>query len=110
MQGMPNVREKLKRLLLGRTNFPQQVTLGLQEPQRAVDVYLYGAGHPLDVTQCHMMACGAPLTICIGLSEEVAECIPGATLALRFFGHGSASMLGEIGLRYVSIITAGKQK
>ena len=106
---MPNVRERLKRLLLGRTNFPQQFTLGLQNPQRAVDVYLYGAGDPLDVTESHMMACGAPLTICIGLSEKKAECIQDAGVTLRFFEHGSTSMLGEIGLLHVSTIRAGKQ-
>jgi len=107
---MRSVRDGLKHLLLGRTNFPQQFTLGLQEPQDLVDVLLCGLGEPLNVTQTHMMACGAPLTICVGLSPALAERVHGARLTLKFSDRGLGSTLGEISLRHVSTITAGEQR
>jgi flavin reductase (DIM6/NTAB) family NADH-FMN oxidoreductase RutF len=107
----PDARRILKRLLLGPASLPQKVDFGLQDPQSEVDVWLHGLGNPLDVTHRHLMACGAPLTIGIGLDADRAgaESLR-ARLALRFREHaGDQRFLGEIGLRFVSTLSAGPQ-
>ena len=102
----------MKRLLFGPAILPQKVDFGLQDPQEEVDVVLHGLGGPLDVTHRHLMACGAPLTIGIGLDPEQAgtENLRGR-LALRFHEHGGERrLLGEIGLRFFSSLSAGPQQ
>jgi len=104
------LRNALKRLLLGGpTSFPQQFILGQQDPQSAVDVWLYGLGNRINVTNLHMMACGAPLTLCIGFDrEQSAGVLAGKPIFLRFQERdGKQRVFGEIGLRFVSSFNAG---
>ena len=55
----------VKRLFLGKTNQPQQCTVGINDPQAEVSVWLRGIGAPRDVTFAHSIACAVPFTICI---------------------------------------------
>jgi flavin reductase (DIM6/NTAB) family NADH-FMN oxidoreductase RutF len=109
---MYKVRNALKRLLLGPVNFPQTVTLGLQAPQSRVAVRLHGLGADFDVTQNHMLASCAPLTICIGFDPKQAV---NADLTGRFTlcfheQEEEQRLLGKIGLRFVSSIRVGERK
>lgn len=102
-------RKLLRRILLGKENVSQRYHLALREPQAEVDVWLHGAGDPIDVTHIHLMACGAPLTICIGFAQGQAEDLKSkAPLTLRFQEHaGSQRLLGEIVLQFAFSLLAG---
>jgi flavin reductase (DIM6/NTAB) family NADH-FMN oxidoreductase RutF len=97
---MRKARRLLKRALLGPTDTVQKFHIGLRDPQSEVDVWLHGWGDRIDVTHRHFMACGAPLTICVGLeSGEIESPKSYRRLILRFHEHaGEQRLLGEIGL------------
>ena len=57
------VFKALKRLAMGDSIFPQQVTVGMRDPQCEITVWLHGLGAPRDVTNRHVMACVDPLMI-----------------------------------------------
>jgi flavin reductase (DIM6/NTAB) family NADH-FMN oxidoreductase RutF len=90
----------LKRLAMGDSVFPQQVTVGMRDPQCEIGVWLHGLGEPRDVTQRHVMACVDPLMI--GVVFDPDWKIPAeseAKLCLRFVARrGSQRLLGEIRL------------
>ena len=103
-----NVGVALKRMLLGETNQPQQCTVGIQDPQREVSVWLHGIGAPRDVTFEHSIACASPFTICIGGSDwQLRDAGKGPTLEFREH-DGEGRPLAELGLRHTAtIITDG---
>ena len=103
-----NVGVALKRMLLGGTNQPQQCTVGIQDPQREVSVWLHGIGAPRDVTFEHSIACASPFTICIGGSDwQLRDAGKGPTLEFREH-DGEGRLLAELGLRHTAtIITDG---
>ena len=112
MRSRQYLREMVKRVVFGPQNFAQQYPLGMRDPQSEVIVRLCGMGAPQDVTHRHMMACGFPFTIGIGLDEDfetkVAE---SAALSLSFHERsGRGRLLGKIGLRPVANIAAGNKK
>jgi hypothetical protein len=90
----------LKRLAMGDSIFPQQVTVGMRDPQCEVTVWLHGLGERRDVTNRHVMACVDPLTI--GVVFEPAWGGPpdsSTRLSLRFEERrGAKRLLGEIRL------------
>jgi flavin reductase (DIM6/NTAB) family NADH-FMN oxidoreductase RutF len=105
------VRTALKPLLLGRHNFPQQVTVGLREPQSDVSVWLHGVGNAYDVTHTHLMACGAPFTLGIGGDAVQTELAGKNRLSLKFREcNGEQRLLGEIGLKFASTFNIGTQR
>src|SRR5579862_7196467 len=74
------VRKALKKLIFGPPDYPQQVIVGMLEPQSDVTVYLRTSGlsegvH--DVTRIHLMACASPFTVAIGTAERAADGAPG---------------------------------
>jgi hypothetical protein len=78
------VGEALKRLFLGRTNLPQQCTVGIHDPQKEVRVWMHGTGAPRDVTFEHSIACASPFTICIGGEDwQLRDAGKGPTLEFR---------------------------
>jgi flavin reductase (DIM6/NTAB) family NADH-FMN oxidoreductase RutF len=84
----------------------------MHDPQSEIGVWLHGLGAPRDVTDYHLMACGAPFTIGVGLkgAEELPPRNP-ADLSLHFRQQdGAHRLLGEIGLRLSSMIRVGDQK
>jgi hypothetical protein len=85
---------------------PQEFTLGFPEPQKEIAVWLDGAGAPVDVTYRYSVACGAPLTFCIGLGDDVAlrELDP---LSLKYSRRVERQILGEIQLKAVASLSAG---
>ncbi|HVW07371.1 MAG TPA: flavin reductase [Bryobacteraceae bacterium] len=89
-----------KRLAMGDSVFPQQVTVGMRDPQREITVWLHGVGEPRDVTARHVMACVDPLMI--GVVFDSGWAIPPdrkARLCLRFRERrGARRLLGEIRL------------
>jgi len=105
-------RRALKQMILGPWDFPQQCTVGLRDPQSEVTVWLSGLGTPRDVTQSHIMACGAPFTIGIGFDGQQNDLVESGTrLSLRFHERdGEQQLLGEIGLQYSSSLDAGRQQ
>jgi len=92
--------QALKRLAMGDSVFPQQVTVGMRDPQCEITVWLHGAGAPRDVTNRHVMACVDPLII--GVVLDASHPIPPAgngKLSLRFVERrGAKRLLGEIQL------------
>ena len=105
----PSWKRTAKRLLFGAADFSQQCTVGLQAPQAEVAVWLEGLGEPLDVTQGHFMACGAPLLI--GISDEFLRGCHDPrrqTLSVRFRERSApARLLGSIGLTFFRAVRAG---
>jgi flavin reductase (DIM6/NTAB) family NADH-FMN oxidoreductase RutF len=106
------LRHSLKRLVFGPNDFPQQYAVGMSDPQSEVSVWLNGLGAARDVTHRHLMACGAPFTIGIGLDREDDKSrTEHAELSLQFRQQrGKDRLLGEIGLRPSSLITVGNQE
>lgn len=105
------LRRSLKRLVFGPSDFPQQYPVGMRDPQSEVGVWLRGLGAARDVTHCHLMACGAPFTIGVGLNpkDDLSQ-HKHAELSLQFRQQsGEHRLLGEIGLRFSSLITEGNQ-
>jgi flavin reductase (DIM6/NTAB) family NADH-FMN oxidoreductase RutF len=94
------VFKALKRLAMGDSIFPQQVTVGMRDPQCEITVWLHGLGEPHEVTNRHVMACVDPLMI--GVVFEPGWDIPSggaAKLCLRFKERrGARRVLGEIRL------------
>ncbi len=94
------VFQALKRLAMGDPIFPQQVTVGMRDPQREISVWLHGLGQPYDVTNRHVMACVDPLII--GVVFEPFWPLPAEArgkLCLRFRERrGKKRLLGEIRL------------
>jgi flavin reductase (DIM6/NTAB) family NADH-FMN oxidoreductase RutF len=104
-------RQVLQKIVFGDTFLPQEFFLGLPEPQTEITVWLHGLGTrpPLDVTCRHLMACAAPLTVCIAF-EQREEPIEGDMkfLTLKFCErNGQKRVLGEIGLKPTTIISEG---
>jgi flavin reductase (DIM6/NTAB) family NADH-FMN oxidoreductase RutF len=99
----------LKRMLLGETNLPQQCTVGIQDPQREVSVWLHGIGGPRDVTFEHSIACASPFTICIGGKDwQLRD--TGESPTLEFREHdGEGFLLAELGLRHTATILTDGQ-
>jgi flavin reductase (DIM6/NTAB) family NADH-FMN oxidoreductase RutF len=111
-KGRNLTKRAIKRALLGEASPSHKYHLALRDPQSEVDVWLNGFGDPIEVTHCHLMACGAPLTICIGFTPseawEVQSCV---ALALRFQEHaGFRRVLGEISLKFVSSLHVGTRE
>ncbi len=105
-------KKAVKRFIFGPPDFPQQVTVGMREPQQEVIVRLEGPGVSRDVTHCHMMACAAPFTVGIGSNIEWNPREDGdAHFSLRFYEHEhSQSLLGEIRMRFSSGLRAGPRQ
>jgi flavin reductase (DIM6/NTAB) family NADH-FMN oxidoreductase RutF len=99
-------RKAIQKIVFGDTFLPQELFLGLADPQTEIAVWLHGMGSPLDVTHRHSMACAAPFTICIAFdegqkpSEKDLKC-----LTLKFCErNGQKQVLGEIGLKLTTIV------
>ncbi len=94
------VFQAFKRLAMGDSIFPQQVTVGMRDPQGEITVWLHGAGEPRDVTSRHVMACVDPLII--GVVFDPGWVIPARSrikFSLRFRERrGARRLLGEIRL------------
>jgi flavin reductase (DIM6/NTAB) family NADH-FMN oxidoreductase RutF len=103
-------RKVLQKIVFGDTFLPQEFFIGFPEPQTEITVWLHGLGprRPIDVTCRHLMACAAPLTVCIAfdereeLSEKDIKCS-----TLKFCErNGKKRVLGEIGLKPTTSIAA----
>jgi flavin reductase (DIM6/NTAB) family NADH-FMN oxidoreductase RutF len=107
-----HARKFLKRLVLGPVDFPQQCVVGLRDPQVDVAVWLHGMGDVCDVTYNHLMACGAPFTIGIGLDDAQRQSTKRNTkLALTFHDRaGDQRLLGEIALEWASVVPVGDHR
>ena|SRR3569833_4386263 len=94
------VFQALKRLAMGDSIFPQQVTIGMRDPQCEITVWLHGLGRPHDVTNRHVMACVDPLMIGVVFDPSwPAPSETGGKLCLRFMERrGKKRLLGEIRL------------
>jgi flavin reductase (DIM6/NTAB) family NADH-FMN oxidoreductase RutF len=105
-------RELLNRLVFGPVDFPQQCPVGLRDPQADVAVWLHGMGTACNVTRNHLMACGAPFTIGIGLDDGWKQFNNrNAPLTLKFCErHPNQRLLGEIALQWASVLPVGNQQ
>ena len=93
-------RGAIQRLVFGGTLIPQAFTIGLEDPQTEITVWLHGMGTPIDITDRHSMACADPFTVCIAFNNE--EELPEANLrdlSIKFCERdGGRRTLGEIHL------------
>ncbi|HEY6340826.1 MAG TPA: flavin reductase [Bryobacteraceae bacterium] len=102
MSLLKRARKIFRRMALGNTDFPQQCSVAMPDPQDEIGVWLHGAGPPRDVTEAHAPACASPFTVGIGLEDPPRD---HACLSLRFCERsGRRRMLGEIGLRHAGIV------
>lgn len=100
-------RSGIKNLVFGDTLLPQEFTIGMNEPNAEVSVWLHGTGAPIDVTRSHSTACSDPFTVCIAFSDRqrLNENELGR-LSLKFSERdGRRRVLGEIGLRPAECIS-----
>jgi len=88
---------------------PQEFTLGFADPQTEVAVWLHGPDTPIDVTYRYSVACGAPLTFCIGIDKGFS-CNNIHRLSLRFCRRAEQQILGEIQLKQVAEFSAGESE
>jgi flavin reductase (DIM6/NTAB) family NADH-FMN oxidoreductase RutF len=105
------MKRLLKRLLLGNEALPQEITVAIYEPQREIAVWLHGGDAPRDVTYLHSIACASPFTVCIpfGSIEALERHYGGDRAFLEVREQaGSQRLLGKIGLRYSTAISAGE--
>lgn len=102
-------RRLLKNALLGPAGALQKCHLGLCNPQNEVEVWLEGRRHRINVTGCHLMACGAPLLIGIGLNQlERGSAVVSERPRLCFYRRtGEPRRLGEICLELQSDLCFG---
>jgi len=101
-------RKLIKKVVFGETLLAQEFFIGLPEPQTEISVWLHGLGAPLDVTRCHSMACAAPFSICVAFDEgKKPRQTRWGGLTLKFCERsGGQKVLGEIGLKLVTSISA----
>jgi len=94
-------RRALKRLVLGSASIHQYLPIGLRDPQSEVSVWLHGLGEPWDVTYSNVAASTRPLTLGIGLGEELHfTTVKGARPSLQFRERQRENrLLGEMDLR-----------
>jgi len=98
----------LQKVVFGDTFLPQEFFIGLPDPQTEITVWLHGLGsrRPVDVTCRHLMACAAPLTMCIAFdkgNEPSEKDINGLTLKYCE-RDGQKRVLGEIDLKPITSI------
>jgi flavin reductase (DIM6/NTAB) family NADH-FMN oxidoreductase RutF len=113
--GVGAIKRVLKKLVFGPPDYPQQVIVGMREPQGDVSVEFRAAGETRgrghDVSRIHMMACASPFTVGIGTAERAADGRPanwGETGTLEFWEReGRQLLLGEIKLRHSGFVLAG---
>jgi flavin reductase (DIM6/NTAB) family NADH-FMN oxidoreductase RutF len=107
MSAVATAQKALRNLIFGPPDYPQQVIIGMREPQTEVSVRLRRVEesneHARDVTNIHMMACAAPFTVGVGAEDGAAH---GASardrgaFTLEFFEReGKREKLGKILLR-----------
>jgi flavin reductase (DIM6/NTAB) family NADH-FMN oxidoreductase RutF len=101
MSAVARIRKAAKRLIFGPPDYPQQVIVGMREPQSEIVVCLRGAGASCDVTRLHLMACASPFTVAIGTENaDLPAASPGRRFLLEFReSRGAHTLLGEIRLR-----------
>jgi len=102
------VRRFVRQQIYGPWDVGERFTLGLQDPQSDVTVWLDGLGERRNVTHNHLMACAAPFTIGIGFNQEESDAARNAKhLVLRFCENSDQQLLGEIYLRFASSLRVG---
>ena len=95
------IKERLKALL----NIPYYGPVGLHDPQREVEVWLRGAGEPMDVTYNNVVAALRPFTLGVMFDAGDSRTFDGRQLRLCFHeGGGRKRLLGVIHLRPVRAI------
>jgi flavin reductase (DIM6/NTAB) family NADH-FMN oxidoreductase RutF len=102
-------RTALRQFVFGPP-IPQFCTVGLQDPQSEVRVWLRGLGTPLDVTDRNVIVAARPFTVGVGLEDSDEATIQRASLFLSFSDHfGHPRLLGEIQLSYAETIRIGNR-
>lgn len=101
------IRTACKGVVFGDTLIPQEFTIGLEEPQTEITLWLHGLGAPLDVTQRCTTACCAPFMIAVALDErhKLKSIKNGQRMRLGFCERGGKQLLGEIRLKFATSIS-----
>jgi flavin reductase (DIM6/NTAB) family NADH-FMN oxidoreductase RutF len=104
-----NLRQALKKIVLGEDALPMRFFIGEPQPQEEVSVWLHGFGLPRNVTRCHGPASVVPCTFWIAFDSDKTppekQCIH---MSLQFRENNKRqNLLGELGLRYTHTIQAG---
>ena len=90
--------------MLGSSDLPRQVTVGMHDPQSEIAVWLDGMSVPHDVTDRHVMACASPLTLGVVVDPEWETSGAVAGLSLRFQERrADGCVLGRIRLRGLGV-------
>lgn len=98
----------IKNRIFGQV-LPQEFTLGFPEPQTEIAVWLHGTGASVDVTYRYSVACGAPLTFCIGMGDDLGRSDLDQ-LSLKYCRRAERQVLGEIRLKRVDSLLAGESQ
>jgi flavin reductase (DIM6/NTAB) family NADH-FMN oxidoreductase RutF len=93
------IKERLKSLL----NIPYYGAVGLHDPQRKVEVWLRGAGEPIDVTYNNVVAALRPFTLGVMLDAKDSRTFEQPRLCFHERAAGKR-LLGVIHLRPVRTI------
>jgi flavin reductase (DIM6/NTAB) family NADH-FMN oxidoreductase RutF len=102
-----NMYRAVRKLVLGKTDFPQACDIELDHPQNEIIVRFIGLGAPRDVTLQHSVACAVPFTFCIGFDSSVrGQLTRGNLFTLEFCERRDAGrVLGRVTLRFCKTLT-----
>jgi flavin reductase (DIM6/NTAB) family NADH-FMN oxidoreductase RutF len=79
---------------------PQWSAVALQPPQNVVQAQLVGNGRTIDTTTNNVVAALRPLTLALGMNEQIDEAAgSGAQPELRFVDRETGRELGQLSLR-----------
>jgi flavin reductase (DIM6/NTAB) family NADH-FMN oxidoreductase RutF len=100
------IHRGLKWIALGDADLPQQINVGMRDPQSEVEVMLHGSGPPRDVTSSFLMAAPAPFTVAVALDEELPGTANRLFIELRQ-RNAARRPLGRIRLGRHSVVPLG---
>lgn len=112
MNILKQFRRHASRLLFGSTQYPELCSLGLQDPQADIQVFLSASAATCDVTRNHVIAATHPLTIGV-VTDKAFE--PEITRRRQVFlrvheSSGEKSLLGKIRLRMIATEPLGQER
>jgi len=85
-------------------NYPFYGAVPLRDPQQEVDVWLWGAGEPLNVTRNNVVAALKPFTLGVMIRRDDQRSVEGRELLLCMHERASNQMLGQIYLKAVDSV------
>ena len=105
-----SLRTSIDRVIRKLANYPYYGPVGLHDPQQEVEVWLHGAGEPLQVTRNNVVAALRPFTLGVMIRRGDPRTLEGQPLQLRMHERGSNRLLGRIHLKLVKSLPLAEHR